>query len=1134
MTTWQLRVLGEVCLEGEGKRLALERKTAALLTYLALEGQASRSRLAGLFWPDRPEDKARGNLRQCLHRLRADTAEQLVTGGDVLQLGAAVQADAARFKVLMFSGANREALALFGELLAPFDYDDLPDFADWLFAERETLLKLRREALSGEMSRLESQGDVQGALGLAAALVAQDPVSEEAQRQLMRLHYLSGDRAAALAAFARCRELLRRELGVEPLPETLRLADEIAAGGLLPKPVAGARRPIPLAIQRPPVLAGREEDWERLEEAWDAGQFIFIAGEAGLGKTRLAHDFAASKGPYLRFSGRPGDAAVPYAANARAWRQILAARPELGLEPWLRVELSRLLPELEQGEAPPPLASETDKLRFFDAQGELLLLGLRGLAAAIIDDLHFYDLASSEVAVYLTGKYAPFGRPGGLPRFIDCYRSFELAAEAAAYIERLVEAGTAALIELKPLDERAVAVLVDGFKLPTGAGLSEALSRFTGGNPLFIVETVKSLYEAGKLSADSPAQALAPLPPSGRVSNLIRQRLERLSPQAGRLLWSAAVAGEDFDLELAAHLLDTAPLELSASWRELETRHILAGDRFSHDLLYETALTTIPAPVKALLHRRCAGYLEAHEANPARIAQHYVEAGDEPRAVPWLLRAAKEAEKAFQFTQATEFYERAANGLEARGDKQGAFEALEACAELLGRFDVGARSQAVLDKLQNLSQTPETQARVWVKQAEFYLLAKRFTEVERLARMGCDYAVTAGHLLLQAEFQQLLGVALLGQGRITEAIEPHQTFVALSERLDHKEASVAALANLGLLFDQLGRHREAVSLHRRADQALQDWGEKLWARPLLLRNAAASQLALGLVQDALHTLAESDLLLTKFGGGGTAQPKVLLTMSCCWQHLNRYRHALGCLERVRELDSHGIELEPMHRCFAALFTELGNFREAEAHVEAALSQPNLTHQKRSDALLLRAKLLASRQEDPGDTLRELDQLLRTAEQPSLSCKLWILQAPQLEPEAGYALACKALTASKRLELAGLQIAAEVRCAQALLDLDRADEALRHVQSSMVLLEACHPVDFYLGEVLFTHYRVLAALDDPTAPDHLRTCVNWVLGVADRDVPLEYRRSFLEDNPVNKAILGAARLAGLDVPAAWPS
>lgn len=163
MAGHHLRLLGEATLEVEGRSpVRLERKVAGVLAYLALEGPTPRSRLAGLLWPEVPERMARNNLAQALHRLRrAAGGYQATSGEGVLRLAEGIEADAAQLVLLAFQGRYAEVLGLEGELLRGHDYDDCPDFADWLLAERERLARLRREALEAEAERREREGESQ-------------------------------------------------------------------------------------------------------------------------------------------------------------------------------------------------------------------------------------------------------------------------------------------------------------------------------------------------------------------------------------------------------------------------------------------------------------------------------------------------------------------------------------------------------------------------------------------------------------------------------------------------------------------------------------------------------------------------------------------------------------------------------------------------------------------------------------------------------------------------------------------------------------------------------------------------------------------------------------------------------------
>jgi len=631
MPSPQLKLLGTARLiRPEGER-AIDRKPAALLAYLALEGATSRSKLTGLFWPESREDAARTNLRQLVRRVR-QLPDVSLTGNDPLHLGPSLEVDCVQMQLAFLAGEHTVGLAFSGDLLEHYDYDDCPVFRDWLVAEREQLVNLRRQALLTEIERLKREGAWLDARAHAEALIRLDPTSEEAYQQLMRLHHWIGDRSAALAAYQRCREALRQQLGVEPLPETVTLAEEIARGGQNDPPPRRRQEPLPHATLRPPVLVGREEAWAQLDAAWEANKVIFISGEAGVGKTRLMLDFAASKGPFSLVAARPGDSDVPYATHARCIHQFLEAQPELRheLKPWVVQELARLVPEL--GEPPPPMTSAEDKLRHFEAQAIFMKHCFCGVVTNVCDDMQYFDRASFEAGTYVgtSSPSSPFR--SGQVRSVNAFRRDELPADIEVGINKLVASGVGVRIELAPLSDGSVRELVESTGLAVPEEVTSALVRHTGGNPLFILETLRSLVRAG----GPKGGALRRLPFPRQVLSLIQGRLRHLSADALRLAWVAAVAGTDFDYELACDILEVKTFELAQPWKELERAQILTNGRFIHDLLYEAVSEDVPGPVRAVLHRRCAHHLTARRTHPARIAKHYLDAGDEASARPFI------------------------------------------------------------------------------------------------------------------------------------------------------------------------------------------------------------------------------------------------------------------------------------------------------------------------------------------------------------------------------------------------------------------------------------------------------------------------------------------------------------------
>ncbi len=474
MPRWRFTALGPPSLVGPTS-LVPEKKTAAVLLYLALEGATPRSRLAGLLWPDSSESAARNNLSQTLRRLRLSTQDTLIVGDDLLRLSPELEVDAARLKVAAFAGEADDLLRPQGDLLDGYDYDDCPEFGDWLYSEREALRDLHLRALEGLSAAAEAEGDLTSALRLAERLLELDPLAEGTYRRLMTLHYLLGDRPAALKVYHRCKEVLERELGVEPLPQTKDLARKIDQGRLQSAPER-PKRDIPLELLRPPVVVGREAEWARMEEAWDRGQAIFLSGPAGVGKSRLLRDFALSKGRHLAFGGRPGDAALPYATQARVYRETLAAFPDLKLEPWVRAELARILPEL--GGHPGPIGSETEKLRFFEAQTWVFRqLARQEPLVIVVDDLQYLDGASLEAQRYLFSSL--LGEARVQLRALFAFRSGELPQEVLAGISAQVSAAQAVHLEVGPLGSEAARALLETLAVAGSAQLGEPLMRYT-------------------------------------------------------------------------------------------------------------------------------------------------------------------------------------------------------------------------------------------------------------------------------------------------------------------------------------------------------------------------------------------------------------------------------------------------------------------------------------------------------------------------------------------------------------------------------------------------------------------------------------------------------------------------------
>ncbi|WP_281173264.1 BTAD domain-containing putative transcriptional regulator, partial [Deinococcus pimensis] len=292
---WRLELLGRPRLVApDGRVVPCERKTAALLAYLAFEGPTSRARLVTLLWPGTPVATGKNNLLHLLRRLRGACGADVTKAGDPLSLTDGLTTD-----VNALTDENAARALPTNALLDGVDFDACPDLHEWLLARRELADARRAHAYRAGAHRHEQQGAWADAITLTERLLVLDPLGEDTHRTLMRLHYHNGDRPAALRAYHRCKSVLQRELNAEPSTDTARLARQIDQGTLPAADDTVSVTPptqLPVSVLRPPTLLGREAAWAQLEDAWTAGKLIYLTGDPGVGKTRLAQDFVRSKG----------------------------------------------------------------------------------------------------------------------------------------------------------------------------------------------------------------------------------------------------------------------------------------------------------------------------------------------------------------------------------------------------------------------------------------------------------------------------------------------------------------------------------------------------------------------------------------------------------------------------------------------------------------------------------------------------------------------------------------------------------------------------------------------------------------------------------------------------------------------
>ena len=653
----RVTLLGAPRLEWLGT-LGLEpptRKGLALVAYLAARGEAvARGDLAELLWTGSPSGLA--NLRWELHQLRQlPGADAWLVADGAAAVAVRATTDLHDLERAVEGGRFEEALALCPDpgvpLLGGLAPRGATGFAEWLEGESERLTQLLLRERRGRVEELERQGAFGEARALATAALELDPLDEEWHRAVMRLALKQNDLGAAAEQFEACRRLLAAELGLEPTPATLELAAAIERAATAPPTAARAPRRIPPELLRPPLLVGREAEWARLQAAWDRHQLIFVSGHPGVGKSRLAQDFVRAQvgDDVCVLPGFPSDQLVPFSGYARGWRGVYAKKPHLveELEPWVRAEVSRFLPEL----APDlPIAGrpEPEDLRFAAAMRELYRQLLESFGAAMVDDIQYFDPTSWRLGgASLQELYADPARRPRLGRMLIVFRTDEMPEAFMAGVAGLVAAGAAVHVELAPLGRDAVTALLTslGADAAQAAAGAAQLERLTGGNPLYLLEVLRELFEsgawdgAGELRLEAAGADLLP----ESVHRSIWGRLERLPEAAQRAAQALAVLQEAATPTRLARLLEVDEARLAELLGELERAQVVDDLAFSHDLLQESVLRSLPRPVARLLHGRAARLLEAERAPASLIAHHWHAAAEVERALPHYLQAAERA-----------------------------------------------------------------------------------------------------------------------------------------------------------------------------------------------------------------------------------------------------------------------------------------------------------------------------------------------------------------------------------------------------------------------------------------------------------------------------------------------------------
>ncbi len=695
--TCTIRLLGIPEIWIGGRQAAIRRRLVrALFYYVAAHADGvSRDAIATLLSPNEPQKNARRRLSRLLWHLRKalgpEVSHCIHADADRLWLDPACWVDVHAFTAavkqmrlwrdpaeahLELLEVGVEGVSLYrGEFLKGFALPHHSEFESWVLLEREQLEQAYVDALALLAQAYALRGDFSRAIAFARQGVEIEPIREDLHRLLMQMYERTGQRTAALQQYERCVIILEKELGVDPLPETRELYQFILRGR--PLPALSPRTSTPAWKVLPGMdvpFVGRKDILETLSQEWrkvlqGEGRIVCLQGEPGIGKTRLVHEFVRQiNAPILIGVGEPGMEANPYLPLQTMLSKILPtiAWDSMKMFPDVLAEVSRLLPDVRAfcPEAPLPLPIDAivGQSRMFEALVRFLQAIITQPTVMFIDDAHRTSAALWQWFTFLSHRITQ------MPLLIIvAYRPEEAPPALQRFMVDMQHRGLARVEELTGLPENDVTALVHSACKETNTTLlsisTHRLSQHTGGNPYFILETVRWLLERSANAAS--------LPIPNRVRDVLHYRLELLNPLSRQVLYAAAVLTPHLTVDILARTAGRNESETVDALEDLLHRQLLVATgepqpayRFAHDQLRQVVYEQIGLARRRHLHRRAAQALLT--LRPALIqnleavlAKHWEAAGEVAQALETTLIAQEMAAQQFAYQHVAQLADRA-------------------------------------------------------------------------------------------------------------------------------------------------------------------------------------------------------------------------------------------------------------------------------------------------------------------------------------------------------------------------------------------------------------------------------------------------------------------------------------------
>ena len=598
-------------------------------------------------------------------------------------------------------------------------------------------------------------------------------------------------------------------------------------------------------------MVGREQELQELRRSFELakegkGKTVFISAEAGIGKTRLVKEFLESakkeKNILTLFGWCLFNAGVPYFPFIEAFSNYYSAltkkteNEELELSSWLKGTTNAGASGKFEYVSPSALKDQT----FAAVNKTLHSIASQNLIILVIEDIHWADSASLALIHYI----ARVIKESEKILLLATFRSENLINNYEGYPSPLVETlgvmrredllTELKLSSLNPACVTKMAESIMGGKLCKD--LTEKLVSESGGNPLFVVESLGMLHEQGRLVKENNEWCLTvnELGIPSVFKDIMIQRLACLNNSQRRILDAASVIGEEFDAGLLSAVLKRESLDVLETLKVIANSTRLVVDqensfRFDHTKSREIIYEELSKPLKREYHEIIGEKLENADKLPlplSKITYHFTQSGNQKKALKYSLAAGQdelahysnsEALKHFNYFinsagDKPEYTKAKESALEGLGDAlhaQCMFKEAIQTFELLGNIASDTvRLRAFRKAMESAFQLGDTYSLTeLIKKAEKHIAADRLEKARVLMSKGRIFTM---------------------QNKAAAALENFEAALRVFEEEYSLWDTAWALIGVGIRHPGLGKPREGIDEGLRSVALFEELGDFRW------------------------------------------------------------------------------------------------------------------------------------------------------------------------------------------------------------------------------------------------------------------------------------------------------------------